>query len=143
MAIRLGMNAAIYRGTAGTTADTLMANVTDVALNLEQGEADVTTRGNDGWRATVGTLKDGTVEFTMIWDTDDDDFQAFFDAWNTNTNIALLVLDAPIADGGEGLDADFVVTNLSRNEPLEEAITASITAKPAYSTRAPAWYPGS
>lgn len=41
--------------------------------------------------------------------------------------------------GGEGLDADFSITNFTRNEPLEEAITASVTAKPTYSTRAPAW----
>ena len=143
MAVRLGMNAALYRGVAGSTAGTLVGNVTDVTLNLEQAEADVTTRGNDGWRATVGTLKDGTVEFEMIWDTDDDDFQAFFDAWMDNTAIALLVLDAPIADGGEGLNADFMVTNLSQTQPLEEAIRASVTCKPTYSTRAPAWYPAS
>lgn len=41
--------------------------------------------------------------------------------------------------GGEGLDADFSITNFSRKEALEEAITVSVTAKPTYSTRAPAW----
>jgi predicted secreted protein len=130
------MEAKLYHGTAGTTATTEMPNVKDVTLNLEKGEADVTTRGNQGWRATIGTLKDGSIEFEMIWDSDDTGFTAIKNAYFGNTPIALLVLDA---ENGEGLDADFSVTNFSRNEPLEEAITVSVTVKPTYSTRAPEW----
>jgi len=37
------------------------------------------------------------------------------------------------------LDADFSITSFSRKEPLEEAISVSVAAKPTYSTRAPAW----
>ena len=140
MAIRLGMEAKIYHGTAGTTATTELTNVKDVTLNLETGEADVTTRGNSGWRATVGTLKDGSVEFEMVWDSDDTGFAAIKNAYFNNTPIALAILDY---ENGEGLDADFSITNFSRNEPLEEAITVSVTAKPTYSTRAPAWVEGS
>ncbi|HOA75209.1 MAG TPA: phage tail tube protein [Phycisphaerae bacterium] len=136
MAIKLGMEARLYYGTAGATATTELINVKDVTLNLETGEADVTTRGNQGWRATVATLKNGTVEFEMIWDTGDAGFAAIKDAYFNNTAIALAILDGA---NGEGLDADFSITNFSRNEPLEEAITVSVTAKPTYSTRAPAW----
>lgn len=136
MGIRLGMEAKLYHGAAGATAATEMSNVKDVTLNLEKGEADVTTRGNQGWRATVGTLKDGSVEFEMVWDSSDSGFAAIKNAYFANTAIALLILDA---EDGEGLDADFSVTNFSRNEPLEEAITVSVTVKPTYSTRAPAW----
>jgi len=136
MAIKLGMEAKLYYGTAGATANTELINVKDVTLNLETGEADVTTRGNQGWRATVATLKNGTVEFEMIWDTGDAGFAAIKDAYFNNTAIALAILDGA---NGEGLDADFSITNFSRNEPLEEAITVSVTAKPTYSTRAPAW----
>jgi hypothetical protein len=35
-------------------------NVRDVTLNLETGEADVTTRANSGWKQTFATLKDGS-----------------------------------------------------------------------------------
>ena len=140
MAIRLGIEAKIYHGTAGTTATTELTNVKDVTLNLETGEADVTTRGNQGWRATVGTLKEGSVEFEMVWDSDDSGFTAIKNAYFNNTPIALAILDY---ENGEGLDADFSITNFSRNEPLEEAITVSVTAKPTYSTRAPAWVEGS
>ena len=31
------------------------------------------------------------------------------------------------------------ITNFSRNEPLEEAITVSVTAKPTYATNPPSW----
>jgi len=136
MAIKLGMEAKLYYGPAGSTANTELNNVKDVTLNLETGEADVTTRGNQGWRATVATLKSGTVEFEMIWDTGNAGFTAIKNAYFNNTPIALAILDGP---NGEGLDADFSITNFSRNEPLEEAITVSVTAKPTYSTRAPAW----
>ena len=140
MGVRLGMNAALYYGlTAGVQADTLIGNVKDLTLNLETGEADVTTRGNQGWRATVATLKEGSMEFDMVWDTDDAAFSAIKDAWFDSEAIPLMALDAPIADGGQGLDADFAITNFSRSEPLEEAITVSVTAKPTYSTRAPTW----
>lgn len=136
MAIRLGMEAKLYYGPAGATATTELSNVKDVTLNLEAGEADVTTRANQGWRATVATLKEGSVEFEMVWDTADSGFAALKDAYFNNTPIAMAILDGP---NGSGLDADFSITNFSRNEPLEEAIMVSVTAKPTYSTRAPAW----
>ncbi len=136
MSIRLGMDAKLFFGVAGATATTELSNVKDVTLNLETGEADVTTRANQGWRAVAATLKSGTVEFEMIWDTGDAGFAAIKDAYFNNTPIALAILDGT---DGEGLDADFSITNFSRNEPLEEALTVSVTAKPTYSTRAPAW----
>jgi hypothetical protein len=136
MSIKLGMEAKLYYGAAGATATSELTNVKDVTLNLESGEADVTTRANAGWRATVGTLKTGSVEFEMIWDSDDAGFAAIKDAYFNNEPIALAILDEA---GGEGLDADFSITSFSRKEALEEAITVSVTAKPTYSTRAPAW----
>jgi len=136
MAIKLGMDAKLFHGAAGATATTELTNVKDVTLNLETGEADVTTRANQGWRAIAATLKNGTVEFEMLWDTGDAGFTAIKDAYFNNTPIALAVLDGT---DGEGLDADFSITNFSRNEPLEEALSVSVTAKPTYSTRAPTW----
>jgi hypothetical protein len=136
MAIKLGMDAKAYYGEAGTTATTELTNIKDLTLNLETGEADVTTRGNQGWRATIATLKDGSVEFEMIWDSGDAGFTAIKTAYFTNSPLSLAILDG---ENGEGLDADFSITNFSRNEPLEEALSVSVTAKPTYSTRAPAW----
>jgi hypothetical protein len=100
----------------------------------------VTTRGNAGWRATVATLKDGSIEFEMVWDTADDDFTALRTAFLTNAPIEFAVLDgASNATGSQGLRASMAITNFSRSEPLEEAIKVSVTAKPTYSANAPEW----
>ena len=139
MSIRLGMQAKLYHGAAGATATTELSNVKDVTLNLETGESDVTTRASNGWRATIATLKNGSVEFTLIWDTEDAGFTAIKNAYFNNTAIALAVLDG---EGGSGLDADFSGTNFTRNEPLEEAITVNVTVKPTYVSRAPTWVDG-
>ncbi len=45
------------------------------------------SRSNAGWRANVGTLKDGTVEFQMVYDTADTDFDALQSAFLNNTTI--------------------------------------------------------
>lgn len=142
MAIRLGMEAKVYRntGTYGVPVWVEITNVRDVTLNLESGEADVTTRANSGWRATAATLKDASVEFQMVWDTADAGFTAIKDAFFNGTNIDLAVMDGDITQTGtQGLRAEFSVTAFSRSEPLEEAITVSVTAKPAYSVNAPVW----
>ena len=59
-------------------------------------------------------------------------------AYFTNTAIALFASDGD----GNGLDADFVVTSFSRSEPLEEALTVSVTCKPTLVSRAPTWKDG-
>ena len=142
MSLKLGMEAKLYfksGGQAGGGAWTELTNTRDVTLNLETGEADVTTRANAGWRATVATLKDASVEFEMVWDTADAGFTAIKDAYLTNAPIGLQVLDGP---GGQGLQADFMITNFSRSEALEEAISVSVTAKVTYSATAPTWIGG-
>lgn len=132
---KLGLDAKLYYGEAGAKAATELTNVKDVTLNLETGSADITTRAAQGWRTTAATLKDGSLEFEMVWDTEDDGFKAIKDAFFDNEPIAIMVDDG----AGNGLDADFVVTNFSRSEPLEEALSVSVTCKPTYVTRAPAW----
>jgi len=135
MAVVLGLDAKLLRGAAGATGTTEVKNVKDLTLNLESGEADVTTRATKGWRATVATLKDASLEFGILYDTEDEDFKAFSDAYFNNTPLALFVTDG----GGNGLDADFSITGFSVEQPLEEALSVSVTAKPTASTRAPAW----
>jgi hypothetical protein len=133
---RLGLEGKLYYGDAGALASNELKNAKDVTLNLESSEADVTTRGNNGWRATVAALKDASVEFELVWDTGNAGFTAIKNAYLNGAAIALAILDDV---DGEGLDADFSITSFSRGEPLEEAMTVSVTAKPTYSTRAPQW----
>ena len=137
MAIVLGLDAKLFRGTAGTQAATEVTNVKDLTLNLESGEADVTTRATQGWKATAATLKEASLEFTILYDPADADFTAFQTAYFSNTPLALFVSDGQ--DTAHGLDADFSITAFSVEQPLEEAMSVSVTAKPTASTRAPQW----
>ncbi len=135
MAVVLGLDAILMRGAAGQTAATEVKNVKDLTLSMESGEADVTTRATSGWKASIATLKEASLEFGILYDTEDADFTAFRDAYFGNTPLALFVTDG----NGSGLDADWSITGFSVEQPLEEALTVSVTAKPTASTRAPAW----
>ena len=142
MGIKLGLEAKLFRNAGSYDIPDWkeITNVKDLTLNLEAGEADATTRGNNGWRATLATLKDGSIEFEMIWDTADAEFTAIKDAFFNKTPVELAVLDGDVATtGSQGLRAAMAITNFSRNEPLEEAISVSVTAKPTYSDNPPAW----
>jgi hypothetical protein len=133
----LGMNAKIYQGQAAADPTTLdpstlteMGNVKDVTLSLEAGEADVTTRANKGWRATAPTLREGTCEFEMVWKPGDVGFEAIKTAFLTAGTVALAVLTGAHNEAGaEGPVGNWSITNFSRSEALEEAITVSVTAK--------------
>jgi len=60
------------------------------------------------------------------------------ESWVNGSEIALAVMDGDIATvGSEGFCANFVITGFNRGEPLEEAITVSVTAKPASEQQ---WY---
>ena len=143
----LGMDCKLYYGdalldgdaeTPATVTWIEIDNVKDVTLNLETGEADITTRANGGFRATAATLKSGQVEFQMLWKPGDAAFDALQAAWSGRAEIALACLDgADDEAGSQGLASNFTVTNFSRSEPLEEAVTVSVTLKPSSFTE---WY---
>jgi len=133
----LGMNAKIYQGAAVADPSTLnpatlteMGNVKDVTLSLEAGEADITTRANSGWRATAPTLRECSCEFEMIWKPGDAGFEAIKTAFLSAGTVALAVLTGAHTDtGAEGPVGNWSITNFSRSEALEEAVTVSVTAK--------------
>jgi hypothetical protein len=114
--------------------------VRDLTMNVEKGEADVSTRGNNGWKANLGTLKDASVEINTIWDKDDAGLQALLAAFLENENIALAALDGlSNTNGTQGFWADFQVMSFNKGEPLEEGQTVDITVKPALTNVAPEW----
>ena len=143
----LGKDCKLYFGDTLLDGDTTTAatedwseidNALDVNLNLSNGEADVTTRGNNGWKATAATLKEGSVEFEMLWKPGDAAFDAIIAAWLAGSEIPIAALDGAITTSGKkGLVSNCSVTNFSRSEPLEEAVKVSVTLKPSSFTE---WY---
>jgi len=138
----LGLNAKLYIDDQSSYASptwSLVDNCKDLTLTLEKNDADVTTRGNNGWRAVVGVLKDATVEFQMVWDTDDANFQLIKDAFLNGDPVNIAAMDGLIATpGSEGLRALMTVTKFTRNEPLEEALTVDVSLRPTYVPADPA-----
>lgn len=136
----LGMSAKMYYAAAAFTASdeaavtsatlTELTNVKDLTANLETGEADVTTRANNGWRATAATLKEMTLEWEMQWKPGDGGFEAIKNAWLNSSEIGLVAVDQAYGTvGAQGPAGNFTITNFSKSEPLEEAQTVSVTAK--------------
>jgi len=125
---RLGMKGKLFYGAGGATGvpTSELDNVSDVTISLDASEADVTTRGNSGFRATVSGLKECTIEFTMMYKVGDAGFKAIREAWYSGDPIHLAALTGP---GGEGPVGDFSITGFKRSEPLEEAIKYDVTAK--------------
>jgi len=76
MGFKLGLEAVIQYSVGGIDAGNwlTMDDVRDVTLNMEKSEADVTTRGNNRWRALVAALKEATIEFDSVWDTENAGF---------------------------------------------------------------------
>jgi len=144
MGVKLGDEMKLYycaAGIGGTPEWTELAIVKDVKLNTSKGEADVTTRASGGWKQTIGTLTDASIEFEMPWDTASEGLQTVKDAYFTSgALLGLAVMDGPIAEAGsEGLWADCAILKFERTEPLENASTVSVTAKPTYSANVPQW----
>jgi len=144
MAIRLGLQAVTLFKVAGVADPgpwTPLTNLKDLTLNLETGEADVTTRGAQGWRLTASTLRDASIEGELLWVPDGDPgFAAVRNAFLAGRPIGILALDGGIERiGSEGLMADMSVMSFSRKEPLEEALSVDLTLKPTFSALPPQW----
>jgi hypothetical protein len=140
MAFKLGLSAKLYRDT-GSAWDEI-PNVKDLTLSLEKGEADVSTRGNNGWKASIAALKDASVEFNMVYDLADPDMIAIRDSFLNNTALRFMILDGAqdvAAAGSQGLMASFMVTSFKLPQNLEEAQMAEVVMKPTYAAAAPAW----
>ena len=125
---RLGMKGKLFHGAGGTTGVPTkeLDNVSDVTITLDAAEADVTTRANKGFRATVSGLKECTIEWTMNYKPGDAGFKAVREAWYSGDPLHLAALTSAT---GEGPVGDFSVTGFSRSEPHEEAITYEVTCK--------------
>ncbi|WP_442511646.1 phage tail tube protein [Novipirellula sp. SH528] len=103
-------------------------NVKDLTVNLEKAEADASTRDNNGWRATVGTLKDASIEFTVLNKNGDTSFSMLQTLWSSGTPC-----DVDISDAGGSLTLTCEVMNFNVNQNLEEVVSADVTLKPTQS----------
>ncbi len=143
MAYTLGLNAKIYvnTGTPGTPTWTELDLAQDVTINMEKATSDVSTRASQGWRENAASLKDMTVDTTLRYDSSNLGFQKVRDTYlGSGLSVEVLALDGPVdTAGAEGMRFTSDVSNFSRNEPLEEALTNDVTFIPVPGASAPEW----
>lgn len=123
MAKKAGFSCVLFRGEAGAIATTEAGNTATVTMNLSADSIDVTTRAAKGWRQYIQGLKNGSVDITIYYDTEDDTYTAFNSAFLGGTAISLFISDGE----GNGLDGDFIVSGYTQNEPLEDKVSIDIT----------------
>ena len=143
MSIKLGHEAKLYysaAGIGGTPVWTEVLGVRNLKLATSRGEADVSTRGGGGWKATAPTLIDAGIDFDLVHDPDDAAVEAIESAFFAGTRLGLAVMSGPVAEAGSrGLWADCAITKFERDEGLDAALTVAVTAKPTYSANVPQW----
>lgn len=141
MSAVLGLNCRLFiqtDGVGGTDGWNEMTNVRDLTLNLDTDRADVTTRGNNGFRAEIGTLKNGSISFDAVFDTTDTVFTSLQSAFFINSAVGVRALTgAADAQATQGLVADMAVVNFSQTQNLGDAVQVSIELSPTLSDTAP------
>jgi len=145
-AFRLGKDAKVYRNLVPYSTPTFTAAANevkiarDVTQNLDKGDFDGSTRGTGGWRQHAGTLKDASIDLEILYRPSDVHYEALLAAFLFDGCVELLIVSGPpTVIGADGLWAEFTVTGFTRNEPLEEGLTVSVTLMPAISTNEPKW----
>ena len=99
-------------------------NAKDVTLNIEAGDADVTTRAAQGWRMHLPTLMDASIEFELL--TGGADGTKLATLFNSGAAV-----DVVVGGGNVSFTAKMVVTNFGGSQPLEDAESVSVTLRPA------------
>ena len=132
---RFGMDAKVYYGTAGSTANTALNNVQEVSPAFTKEEFDATTR-DSGWKNTRSTLKDFALEITLLVEPADAGFKALVASAVNRTAMSLAVLDKA---SGEGIDADWEVMSFRRAEPINGMLTQAFTCRIRTELRNPDW----
>lgn len=98
--------------------------------NKSRGEADTTTRGNNGWRRRKPTLKDFEATFELDYVPDNTEYLAIRDAFDDADVVELAFADGDIATPGtEYFRCECGIFQFELPEDLETAVMANVTAR--------------
>lgn len=133
--LRIGLEGEFLYGTAGATPTTEADNVDNVSLAISKRTAERIQR-HKRYVAKKVTVTEATLSFE-ITDEDSDAFLAAIRAAAmADTRVAMFAKDV---SGGEGLDADWYITEFSRDESNSEFIAYKVTAVVTDEDRDPTW----
>ena len=126
---RLGRNCKLYQGTAGAEAANEVTHAADVTLNATREKIDITDRllAQTGWRGYAAGLIDGTLTIQARKVKNDTNVGALRTAFKNGTPISLKILNG---SDGDGMKADFIISDYNESQPINGAVDLSITAYP-------------
>lgn len=140
MSFVIGNECKLYRNSGSYASPTWLEieNVKDLSYTSEAQEADLTTRANNGYTATVATLKSISVNFGMVYDPDDVDYAALETAYDAKDVIEIAICDGPIGTTGtKGIRLSTQIFSFGQDQALTEGVTVPVTMKTTYSSNAP------
>jgi len=127
---KMGFEGRIYVGGTGSTAATLLENVKDIAYNLDIEKGDTTVRGDSTTvpiKTEDPTLRTVSIEWTMINDTTDANYEALRVAAAAGSAKAIRTKDHAT---GKGFDGDCSLS-MQNGMPLAGEQTTQFTATPS------------
>lgn len=98
----------------------------DVEVSLTKTQANVKTRGSQGWDNMHPAGKKVSISGELLHDPDDDGFNIMQDAWWNDTLVGLQALDV---EDGQGPQGDFYITEFTRTEGIDGAIVVKFAAE--------------
>lgn len=136
--LRIGLEGEFYYGAAGATPTSEALNVDSVSLSISKRTAERVKRHRRYVTKKV-TVTEATLSFEIADEEGDDFLTAVKNAAMNDTRIALYALDVKAEDGGEGLDADWYITEFGRDENNTEFVNYKVTAVLTDENREPVW----
>ena len=142
---RMGLDGKFMFDSSGAQAATEVDNVENVQISMSARSAEAIRRGKN-WVAKKVTIKEASVTFDL-YDIEGDPFMAAIkNAFMNGTRIALYPTtrtkeagSPPTYVDGEGLDADYYITEFNRAEDNSDFVKYSAKAEPTDEERDPVW----
>lgn len=130
MPTRMGLEAKLYYGTAGTTATTEATNVKDLSNTFAPNKADISDRGSRLAKYAPGLIE-ASITWSSNWSDTDTFVQTMYAAAIAETPVALRTLDFKNVSGqGKGWNGDFIITKADQKQPLKEGQSVDFEAFP-------------
>lgn len=129
---KVGLDCKLYYkagGVGGGGAWSELLGVRDVSGSGETTAAEVQGRDSVVKKYRPGQ-RDISIEFEVVWDKANTGHVALRDAFQNRTYVGIRMLDGPSGSQSTGPEGDFMVQTFSQNQPVEDAVTFSVTLKP-------------
>ena len=136
--VKLGFQCKLYycvEGIGGTPTWVEAPSVQNCGLDVPLGESDVSIRGGNGYKFTVGTLLDASITVSVPYVPDDAFCSAVITAYFARNILGIAAMDGAIATtGSQGLQADMQVFGFKCTEDVGNNAILEFTLKPTYPT---------